>query len=446
MKRARGPFLLACASAFVGAGGCSDLTGGSSEVVRAEVGIDLSALRAGANGAVSVADRVVLTATPASGAGQRIEQPLGPGAFEALVPVTVREGRVSFGLEILNRAGTVLFSGSSSEEVATDGFVLDIELAARAPFLVVSPDTVGGGVEAASFGYMEDRIEVANPGLASLSWSIPRAEPPAGGLPPLVLCDGLIPQPCLLLSSTSGRLGAQGREPVAFRATSAEAQTYRLLVTSNVGEVEVAMTVPAALSGRGTAVIDGTLAAGEWNAAAAIDLPLNLPGGSTAPARLRIMSDDRNLYLSLAFGRTREQWRSDRYALVVDFDNDADGAAQQGDDAFVAQVLEPGQLERISRPLADYYRPEQKCRAVTCLRPDFLGDGSNEGVSAAGNDGSQTVIEISKPLRSGDTRHDFSLGPQRMVGFLLAMFFLNSQSPVPTVWPASGIWAVFLVR
>jgi hypothetical protein len=47
----------------------------------------------------------------------------------------------------------------------------------------------------------------------------------------------------------------------------------------------------------------------------------------------------------------------------------------------------------------------------------ILPSGTNDGATAATNDGEFTVIEMSHPLRSGDGLHDFSLKPGDTVGF-----------------------------
>src|SRR6185503_13613091 len=72
------------------------------------------------------------------------------------------------------------------------------------------------------------------------------------------------------------------------------------------------------LAGRGTAVVDGVLGAGEWRQAASLSFHAQLPGGGTAPAELLVMNDDSNLYVAVRVARIV----ADGNSLGLEFDND----------------------------------------------------------------------------------------------------------------------------
>src|SRR3954467_1886550 len=92
-------------------------------------------------------------------------------------------------------------------------------------------------------------------------------------------------------------------------------------------------TVAGIQSGAGTATVDGAMAAGEWSRASILDIAaVNLPGGTT-PGKLYVMNDGTDLYLALTFSRTAPAGETSD--LSFEFDNDASGTLNAGDDGVM---------------------------------------------------------------------------------------------------------------
>jgi len=97
-------------------------------------------------------------------------------------------------------------------------------------------------------------------------------------------------------------------------------------------EIATSVLPDSTLFGVGTATVDGILSPGEWDAAGSIDLVINLPGGGTEAATLFVMNDATDLYLALRFARSVVDPGN---SLVLEFDNNDDGVAANGDDVIV---------------------------------------------------------------------------------------------------------------
>jgi hypothetical protein len=175
--------------------------------------------------------------------------------------------------------------------------------------------------------------------------------------------------------------------------------------------------VPGALLyATGTASVDGTLGAGEWDRAARLTFQAARPaydGGGPIPVTLLAMNDTANLYVGLQIGRPLGST-----SAGFDFDNAHDGGFDLGDDSFVANA-------------SQFFPPEVFDRyhlsPVSGARLD-AGDGGTEDVTvAASGVGGLTTIEVSHRLDSADDRHDFSLAPGSRIGFrlFLRMFSLS---------------------
>jgi hypothetical protein len=429
--------------------GCATEPTGGSGARRSTVSIDLSgARRAGSPGRVSVASRIVLTVTPAAGDAQTLTAELKRGQFSADFEVAVPDGGVRFQVEVFNSDELLLFSGDTTQEIREDGFQVLVDLLARKPFLVVGPDSLARDTSTTNLGLLATTLDVRNVGVDTLQWQLNSVVGSTASTPPLEYCAHSPTQPCLQISPFQGSLLPRTSDQLRLRATAAKQEAYRLLFGSNVGGVEVEMVVPAAYSGRGSATLDGRITAQEWGAAPAISFPVALGGGQTTAGTLRIMNDDSFLYLSLAFRRDSVGWASDRYIVSLDFDDDADGAAADGDDGLVASLLRPTLGDTLLQSGIDDYRvsPPDCPPGPLCRLPDGSDDAPNDGHFAARNDGQNTMIEIAKPLQSSDPQHDFSLQPTRMVGFQILTSFTTGSALTNSYWPAGDAWAVFVVR
>lgn len=185
------------------------------------------------------------------------------------------------------------------------------------------------------------------------------------------------------------------------------------------------------LSAFGTATIDGIMSSGEWDKAAKIDFLVNVPpsyGGGTAPATLYVMNDEKNLYLALKFAQSS-------YGLSTqfnaDFDNNNNGIANDGEDIIAIYVNSPD----FKPQFVDLYRftcPGSPAGSAGCIAPDYdqnggiLPIGEDNGAATSSNDGSVTIIEMSHPLKSSDSLHDFSLNPGNIVGMRTTLKLLSA--------------------
>ncbi len=190
---------------------------------------------------------------------------------------------------------------------------------------------------------------------------------------------------------------------------------------SSSAPVAAASVAGPGFSGYGTATIDGVMSPGEWVNAARIDFQANVPsydGGGTTPATLYIMNDGTNLYFAVKIARSSFGGATNP---VLEFDNNNDGVREDGDDGFGMSVgiFEPAEFRDVYR----YTCPDSPANSAGCSALDtetsrgILPPGTNDGATAATNDGVHTVIEMSHPLWSGDTLHDFSLKTGDTVGF-----------------------------
>jgi hypothetical protein len=201
------------------------------------------------------------------------------------------------------------------------------------------------------------------------------------------------------------------------------------------------------LSAFGTATIDGAISPGEWDKAAKIDFLANVPpssGGGTTPATLYVMNDNLNLYLAVKMAQASY---GNSTQFNADFDTNGNGVANEGEDViamYVGASLAPA--------FVDIYRytcPGAPAGSAGCFLQDadkksgILPAGTNDGATAASNNGTFTVIEMSHPLKSSDTLHDFSLNTGDSVGMRATLKFLvkalNSlPASADTVIPAAG--------
>jgi hypothetical protein len=154
------------------------------------------------------------------------------------------------------------------------------------------------------------------------------------------------------------------------------------------------------VGGFGTPTIDGVISPGEWSAAGVISFQMNLPaseGGGTQPATVYVMNDATNIYFALTFARSPTVTTS----FGVEFDDNHNGAQDATEDVFVANWD------------GGYYDDVRKSNGTAPA--DVDESGTNDGTAAAGNDGTNTIIEVSKPLNSGDA-NDFALSAGDTVG------------------------------
>jgi len=178
------------------------------------------------------------------------------------------------------------------------------------------------------------------------------------------------------------------------------------------------------LEGTGTALVDGAISPGEWDAAGRLDFLADVPpedGGGTTPATLLVMTDETHLYLAVTLDRPSFGGVTQP---IFEFDNDHDGVMfEPGDDIVSVPV---GLFQAVE--FFDVFRfpcDGSDAGFAGCSGFDTGFGGTSDGTAAAGNDGVLTVIEISHPLDSLDDAHDFSLVPGATLGFQLTLHLGN---------------------
>lgn len=203
---------------------------------------------------------------------------------------------------------------------------------------------------------------------------------------------------------------------------------------------EARATHRPAISGTGTATVDGILAPGEWDRAATVDFRAALPaaeGGGSVPARAFVMNDTSNLYLALRVAR-------DTYGHGAEFswffDRANTGFRQNGDDSLFAQVWRSSGLI-----FYDGYR--WLCPGATSINSAHCGaahdwiqvegappPGTSDGGAAVREGSGAVVFEMVHPLDSADDAHDFSLTAGSLIGYSLSVRFMAACMPDPGCW------------
>ena len=157
----------------------------------------------------------------------------------------------------------------------------------------------------------------------------------------------------------------------------------------------------------GTAVIDGSFAAGEWDSAARVQLSVfrsPAEGGGVVPGTLYVMNDVQNLYIALRVSNASVG--TSRY--FIGFDGNHDGnSGQEGEDILF--VDDYGLF-------SDRFMHQVSPTSWSPRDDDEYG-GTIDGTSADGDDTGFATFELSHPLDDADNAHDFSLRPASRLGF-----------------------------
>ena len=161
-------------------------------------------------------------------------------------------------------------------------------------------------------------------------------------------------------------------------------------------------------SGFGTATTTTQFVPSEWTNATQVSFQVDRPSLGPTPATLYIMNDASNLYLAVRFARD-EPFDTESNSLLLTFDNDADGAQELGDDRLrvAAGFFSEG---------ATFSDNFLQCGIADCAEvPDSEAEGTVDG---SGDFRYEPPLEIgptisayqvSHPLNSGDSGHDFAL-------------------------------------
>jgi hypothetical protein len=147
------------------------------------------------------------------------------------------------------------------------------------------------------------------------------------------------------------------------------------------------------------------------------------------------MNDGDSLYLAVSVVRDA----SDKVAsLRFDFDNNGDGIAEEGEDAFGVSSKTGFFDEYLTAKCANSSQ-------AGCGDADTSDGGTTDGVGAIGYDGTHLVYELAHPLASGDTGHDFQLAPGDTFGTFLTLQIGNGASGNTQI-PGFRDWLDIVVR
>jgi len=169
----------------------------------------------------------------------------------------------------------------------------------------------------------------------------------------------------------------------------------------------------ADIGGIGTATIDGVSGPGEWGSARCLSFSATIPEGGTTPALLCAMNDEANVYFLVRFSRGPDP----RSSVDFQFDQNRSGGINSGDDQIIFRNPEFGFED-------DHWFDNTV--SLTCLvgslcsQADVAAGGTVDGQAAYGNNGGETIMEVSHPLSSGDA-HDITVGVGQTMDFILGL-------------------------
>jgi hypothetical protein len=153
--------------------------------------------------------------------------------------------------------------------------------------------------------------------------------------------------------------------------------------------------------------IDGIINYEEWKAAGKATYgPFITSSGETITGSVYVMNDKENLYIAVSICGDNEFGPMDGFEVFFDNDNGGEKNFEDGDD-FVAVV-------GLNLFFDGYYYTAGKA-----INPDTIDEGTNDGQGAGSRQGSINQFELSHPLNSSDSLHDFSLSLGQTVGFLI---------------------------
>lgn len=176
------------------------------------------------------------------------------------------------------------------------------------------------------------------------------------------------------------------------------------------------------LSGSGTAVANGTMSSGEWDAAATMAVRVPVTKKRSIDGLLHVMTDDDRLYMAL---EVDEDITERMFRITVLFDDNGDGLADPGEDRIAAVWSPVSQSTRFSdaHVLA---RAQRASDTIASTVYDSAYGGTSEGAAATKSSSGATVLEMWHPLDSGDAK-DLSVGPGSSTPFSFAIAALDGD-------------------
>ncbi|HYA21666.1 MAG TPA: sugar-binding protein [Thermoproteota archaeon] len=176
--------------------------------------------------------------------------------------------------------------------------------------------------------------------------------------------------------------------------------------------------------------IDGQLGPSEWAGAATKQFTIGQPWSNVfqnASGTIYVMNDDKNLYIAIRITDPTDDGYKD-YVQIM-FDDTNTGHHTEGDDGVILQPPDN---------MIDCFWSHAKWSNFYL---EYNSDPSDEGTmdcsGAAKYSNGGWTFEISKPLKSADTTHDFQLSKGQTIGF----GFVWAENNIPVGgFPESSVY------
>lgn len=200
--------------------------------------------------------------------------------------------------------------------------------------------------------------------------------------------------------------------------------TACLAVTANAFAIIQPTTCPSLAP-----AIDGAFSPLEWDSAYTVDLQVNLPEGSSAPARIYVMNDAQSLYVALRIKRAAPDPAS---TFFITLDANHDGRLSAGDDAF--GISHSPQEDIVADDV--YYMGGTCPPGVLCGALDTNRGGTNDVIAAFGYDGGYMTYEFAKPLMIDDP-NDAAMSPASPIGMAFSVRLFSATNHADTYYPTN---------
>lgn len=197
------------------------------------------------------------------------------------------------------------------------------------------------------------------------------------------------------------------------------------------------------------AQIDGVIGAAEWDGADVYGpFTVNLPGGATTTATLRLHNDQNNLLAAVQFGQNMSSFNLVIFSIRMDEDQDGqwDLGDGNGEDGYVVQQRNGG--AKTDTFIDEFFscdvQPEFPCQGQ---RDDAWG-GANNGSTASTENPGSTIIEVAHPLNGSDPK-DVALSVEQTLKFFIHFNVGPSSSGlVGTFYPgaSASTFASYVVK
>jgi len=155
--------------------------------------------------------------------------------------------------------------------------------------------------------------------------------------------------------------------------------------------------------------IDGIIENKEWENASKVTFgPIITLNGKTINGIVYMMNDDKNLYIAVLINGDNDFDSTDGFEVF--FNNNGNERSFEDGDDFIA-------IRGKNLFFDGYYY-----KITNAINPDTIDEGTNDGKGAGSHEGLMNQFEISHPLNSSDSLHDFSLSLKQKVGFLIRIY------------------------